>query len=77
MIFIEVYLALVNIGCLHSLPYIKNIIGEGNFECEIFPDVHVDADSDGDVDGECGRLVGCRFNADVDVDLDVDVNTES
>ena len=71
MIFIEVYLALVNIGRLHSLPYIKNIIGEKNFECEIFPDVHVDAD----VDGECGRLVGCRFNADVDVDLNV--NTES
>ena len=77
MIFIEVYLALVNIGCLHSLPYIKNIIGEKNFECEIFPDVHVDADVDADahVDGECGRLVGCRFNADVDVDLNV--NTES
>ena len=77
MIFIEVYLALVNIGRLHSLQYIKKNIGEGNFECEIFPDVHVDADSDADVDGECGRLVGCRFNADVDVDLDVDVNTES
>ena len=73
MIFIEVYLALVNIGRLHSLPYIKNIIGEKNFECEIFPDVHVDADVDGECSSrcECGRLVGCRFNA------DVDVNTES